>query len=66
MATDWLFYEEMARDLMRDAYRYDADTKNLKDKEVRRYAKQINVDGKTLLVAYRNVKYKFDPASEFV
>ena len=63
--VDWIFYEEVARDLMRDAYHWDADPKAMTKADITGYAKERGVDAKHLVCAYGNVKYKFDPKGDF-
>ena len=65
MATDWIFYEEMARDMIRDAFIYDTAAKDIKPADIKRFAKDRNITAKTLAVAFENVKYKFDPKDDF-
>jgi hypothetical protein len=61
---DKFMYDGYAKDLMRDAYRYDADSKNIKDKDIKKFAKEKKLDFKYLKDTYENIKNKYDPKKE--
>jgi len=63
--TDWIVYESWARDMMREAFIYNANPKKIKDKDIKGFAKDNNLKIKDFKTAYGNVKHKFDPKDDF-
>ena len=64
--TDWIVYEEWARDMMREAFIYDANSKKIEIKDIKKFAKENNLKIKDFKSPYENVKHKFDPKDDFV
>ena len=63
--TDWIYYEEKARDMMRQAFIYEANPKKIMPKDIKRFAKDENLVIRDLNCAYENVKHKFNPNDDF-
>jgi hypothetical protein len=63
--VDWIFYEEAARDMMREAYIGSANPKAITAGDMKQYADEYNLGFTHLKCAYGNVKHKFDPKDDF-
>lgn len=57
---DDLFYRGIAKDLMIDAHKWDADPTNIDDREIKRFAKKMGVKYKYLKQTYDNMKNEWE------
>lgn len=57
--VDWIHLEGWARDLFEDANLYGVKAKEIKDKDIKSFAKRYNLNLKNFKVAVNNQKYKW-------
>lgn len=59
--VDWYFYKGMAQELMDDAAKWDADYRNIKKAHIMAWAKEHNLNGHNLWMAYTDIKRTYTP-----
>ena len=57
---DEFFYKGLVKEMMIDAYKWDADPTKISDKEIKRFAKKMNLNYKYFKEVYDGMKNEWE------